>query len=58
MSATLRLYYLGGEANGNTAPNVYVLNSTQDDALPSTQGSNGQQLMRKGMTAANMAISC
>ena len=48
MSATLRLYYLGSEANGNTAPNVYVLNGSQYDALPSTQGSNGLHLYVQG----------
>ncbi|MEJ2599759.1 MAG: hypothetical protein P8Z00_15595 [Anaerolineales bacterium] len=48
VSATLRFYYLGGEANGNTAPNVYVLNGTQYDALPSVQGSNGGQLYAQG----------
>jgi hypothetical protein len=48
MSATLRFSYLGSEANGNSAPNVYVLNGTQYDALPSTQGGSGQNLFAQG----------
>lgn len=48
MSATLRFYYLGSEADGNSAPNVYVLNGNQYDALPSTHGGSGSNLYAQG----------
>jgi hypothetical protein len=43
MSATVRYYYLDGEASGNTAPDVYVLNGNQYEMLGSTHGNEGTQ---------------